>query len=354
MATTRAGGREVLTDTNPYGSRTLVVESDGISSVAYLCDRTGEVRGAVWLANHGPAPRTSDRARTDAGLPPVMPRAHTRHPSGRPPLDAAGLSVLWFEEGDGVALFEHDQILAVIPGWADLARGMPGYAREAIGETAFGWSLQQAWEGLAPRIAKARSFWRWRNGAGNWDSYRRFILDHLGRRLGPPGRYLELDGDRLPRVGISEHPPVPGRDHLVLSTVGMSCQRMPAVERYVERPEDHARIELAIAVRQDPQPGVRLLRWLAHYPWQEVTWLGHGHTARWRHRQARFPLGDRYGGVVLLSGPAGGLHPPDMSGCVFGGDRVRWLWLVPLSERELQSVHAHGPDVLDLSGRLPV
>lgn len=353
MATIRAGGREVLTDTNPYGSRTLVVESDGISSVAYLCDRAGGVRGAVWLANHGPAPQTSDRARLSAGLPPVMPRAHTRHPSGRPPLDADGLSVLWFEEGDGVALFENDQILAVIPGWADMERGMPGYAREAIGETAFAWSLREAWEGLALRIAKARSYWRWRRGEGNWDSYRRLVLGHLDGRLGPAGRYLEFGGDRLPRVGVSERPAVPGRGHPVLSTVGMSCQRMPTVERYIEQPESHARIELATATARDPQAGARLLRWLAHYPWQEVTWLGHGHTARWRHRSSPFPLGDRYGGVIPLSGAGPGPRLPDLSGLVFGGDTVRWLWMIPLTEQELQLAHERGPDALDLSDRLP-
>ena len=33
-----------------------------------------------------------------------MPAAHTKHPAGRPPLDARTLRALWFEEGDGVAV----------------------------------------------------------------------------------------------------------------------------------------------------------------------------------------------------------------------------------------------------------
>ena len=37
-----------------------------------------------------------------------------------------------------------------------MSRGMPGYARDAVGETPFAWSLEEAYEGLAPRLAKAQ------------------------------------------------------------------------------------------------------------------------------------------------------------------------------------------------------
>ncbi|MFC7644447.1 hypothetical protein ACFQX6_29890 [Streptosporangium lutulentum] len=90
MATIRPAGERgddveiMLTDVNPYGSRTLVVERDETSSVAYLCGSGGMVHGAAWLANHGPAPAEIDLERTDSGLPPVVPRANTRHPDGRP------------------------------------------------------------------------------------------------------------------------------------------------------------------------------------------------------------------------------------------------------------------------------
>ena len=90
MATIRPAGERgdgvevILTDVNPYGSRTLVVERDETSSVAYLCASGGMVHGAVWLANHGPAPAEIDLARINSGLPPVVPRANTRHPGGRP------------------------------------------------------------------------------------------------------------------------------------------------------------------------------------------------------------------------------------------------------------------------------
>lgn len=332
----------VLTSPNPYRSRTLTVETDRESSVAYLWDAHGAVSGAVWLANHCPAPGTADLARANAGLPPVMPRRNTRYPAGSPPLDAAKLSVLWFEEGDGVALFENDELLAVIPSWADLARGLPGYARDAVGESPFAWSLGEAMEGLSPRVDGARAYWRWREAEGSWTSFQRSVMRHLDDRVGPPGRYWNVGGDVLPVIGVTERPPTPYRDHTVLSTVGMSCQRMPGAELY----DTARRVELAVATRQDPWAAARLLAWLCRYPWRSVTWLGHGHTARWypygpegQAAIADFPLSGDHQGVVMLADPP---DFPDMSGFAVRGDPVRWLWLFPLTDAELRDVAEQG------------
>ncbi|MFC4057586.1 suppressor of fused domain protein [Planomonospora corallina] len=344
---TRGDGVEVLlSEANPYGSRTLVVERDEMSSVAYLCASGGTVHGAVWLANHVPAPPTIDPGRLDAGLPPLVPRANTRHPAGRPPLGS--LRPLWFEEGDGVALYENDELLAVIPGWADIGEGVPGYARDLVGATPFARSLEEAARELTPRLQAARSYWEWRAGDGAWASFQQFVMGHLDRAVGSAGRFWDAGGGRMPAVGITERPPERGRAHTILSTVGMGCQRMPAVERYADRPGVHARIELATATRGDPKEAARLLVWLGQYPWHSVTWLGHGHTARWYHRPETFPLGPAYDGVVMLSQLSG---MPDLSGFSFGGETVRWLWLVPLTSAELDLVAARGYRAL--ASRLP-
>jgi hypothetical protein len=335
----------VLTSPNPYGSRTLTIEADRASSVAYLRDGKGVVHGAVWLANHAPAPATVDLARANAGLPPVMPASSTRRPSGTPPLNPAALSVLWFEEGDGVALYENHDLLAVIPGWADMERGMPGYARDAIGESPFAWSLSEALEGLAPRVAKARAYWHWRQAEGSWGSFQQFVMGHLDSRVGPPGRYWDVGGDRLPLVCVSERPATFGRGYTVLSTVGMSCQRMPTAELY----DTACRVELALATRRDPRIAARLFSWLGQYPWRSVTWLGHGHTARWFQPSGTFPLNGGHQGVIMLANPPG---LPDMSGFTFGGDAVRWLWLVPITDTELRVISDQGHEVI--SERLAV
>ena len=103
----------------------MVVEYDGVTTAAYLYD-DATVVAATWIANHLQAPATTDPDQLTAGQAPMMPAEHTRHPAGRPAFDARTLRALWFEEGDGVAIVEGGQLLAAIPGWCDMARGMPG------------------------------------------------------------------------------------------------------------------------------------------------------------------------------------------------------------------------------------
>ena len=112
----------LLESVSPYGSRKVTVEYDGLTTAAYLHDDT--VRDLGHLDRQPPArarvhrpgparrrPRAADARRADQA--PRRPRA------------AAGraLEALWFEEGDGVAIFENGRPLAVIAGWSDMDRG---------------------------------------------------------------------------------------------------------------------------------------------------------------------------------------------------------------------------------------
>ena len=180
--------RILLESESPYASRRVVVESDGTATAAYLHSATTAI-AATWIANHVPAPAAADMARLNAGAAPVMPAAHTKHPDGRPMLEPGVLRALWLEEGDGVAILEYGGLLAVLPGWADMSRGMPGYCRDVIGQTPFGWSLDDAMEGLAPRAAQAEFFWRWRADKDAWAEFQQSMLGHLLGRLGPGARY---------------------------------------------------------------------------------------------------------------------------------------------------------------------
>ncbi|HEY7879803.1 MAG TPA: suppressor of fused domain protein, partial [Streptosporangiaceae bacterium] len=154
----------LLESSSPYGSRRVTVEYDGLTTAAYLHDDTAVI-SSTWIANHQPAPDSIDsraQARLDAGRTPLMPASLIKHPGGRGSLRGSALQALWFEEGDGVAILENGQPLAVIAGWSDMDRGMPGYSRDVIGQTPFGWSLDEAMEGLAPRLERSRAYWRWR------------------------------------------------------------------------------------------------------------------------------------------------------------------------------------------------
>src|SRR5216683_2875721 len=105
MATLRKGARSsrpaghqgqpgiLLESESPYGSRRVLVEYDGATTAAYLHD-AGAVVGAAWIANHQQAPASTDLSRLNAGHSPLMPAGHTKHPGGRPPLDARILRAL--------------------------------------------------------------------------------------------------------------------------------------------------------------------------------------------------------------------------------------------------------------------
>jgi hypothetical protein len=337
----------LLDSVSPYGSRRLTVEFDGATTAAYLHDETTTI-AATWIANHVRAPGTTDPTRINAGQAPLMPAARTRHPRGRPPIDPASLQALWFEEGDGVALLEHGAPLAVIPGWSDMSRGMPGYSRDVIGQTPFGWSLEDAIEGLGPRVERAGEFWQWRNSAAGWGKFQQAGLAHLTSRLGPGAHYWDGAPGRHPSIGISERPPSPGRPYTVLSTVGMSAQRMPVVEQVVGDPTEYSRIELAVASTLPSGVAALVFLWLGGYPWRAVTWFGPGHSVRWYDQPSNFPLGGGYEGVLLLEDPSvlPGPPVPDLSGFAVDGDPVRWLWIIPISERSRQLAKEHGSAAL--------
>ena len=353
----------LLESFSPYGSRKVTVEYDGLVTAAYLRDDTAAI-SATWIANHRPAPQATDQARLDAGRAPLMPAARTKHPGGRPPLQADALEALWFEEGDGVAILENGRPLAVIAGWSDMDRGMPGYSSDVLGQTPFGWSLDDAMEGLAPRLERSRAYWRWRHSPTGWSQFQQALLGHLQARLGPGGHYWDASAGKQPLVGVTERPPNGRRPYTVLSTVGMSCQRMPVVEQVLDDPSSYARIELAVATTLPSAQAARVFLWLATYPWHAVTWFGPGHSVRWYHEASTFPLGGAPGSsgaeAVLLvdaPGPPGGggrppgpaldgPEPPDLSGFTFGGDPVRWLWIIPISERDRQLAKERGSSAL--------
>ena len=94
------------------------------------------------------------------------------------------------------------------------------------------------------------------------------------------------------------------------------------------------------------RPGVAALAflWLAGYPWRSVTWFGPGHSVRWYDKPSTFPLGGGYEGVLLLEDPSGLAGPPvpDLSGFSVDGDPVRWLWIVPITERSRQLAKDYG------------
>ncbi|QFG25487.1 suppressor of fused domain protein [Actinomadura sp. WMMB 499] len=349
----------VHAETSPYGSRRLVIETDGTVTAAYLKDPGESVVGAVWVANHRAAPEGLDRTRLDAGTAPLLPESHVRRPEGRDVPEAGALEVVWFEEGDGVAVLEAGDPLFVIPGWSDMGRGIPGYARDAAEQSPFAFPLAEEIADFGTRIDRARVHWKTSRAKNSWADYQQSVLGHLLQRVGPGGRYLHDVGRRsangkpgtMPTVGLTERPPRDGREFTVLSTVGMSLQRMPTIELYEQDVSPYARIELALASTLPARRTGDVFPWLAPRPWRSVTWFAPGDVVKWPHDDRPFPMGGEgreWAGVLLLEDPTRltGPAPPALTGLTVQGDPVRWLWLVPVTAEEHRFAKTEGSDAL--------
>lgn len=349
----------VHAEASPYGSRRLVIETDGTVTAAYLKDARDSVVGAVWVAGHRPAPSGLDESRLESGKAPLLPKSHVRHPDGSKPLDSAALEVVWFEEGDGVAVLEAGDPLFVIPGWSDMGRGIPGYSHDVTEQSPFAFPLDDEIEEFQPRIERARDHWKTCRADGSWAEFQQSVLGHLLQPLGPSGHYWhdvgrQLSGGRVsvaPTVGVSERPARADRDFAVLSTVGMSRQRMPTVELYEDDVAPYGRIELALATTLPSQRAGSIFPWLAQYPWRSVTWFAPGDIVKWYHEARTFPLNTSetaWDGVLLLDDPTRLKGPvaPVLTGLTIQGDPVRWLWLVPITAEEHRFAKSEGSDAL--------
>jgi hypothetical protein len=166
------------------------------------------------------------------------------------------------EEGDGVALFEGGDLLAVIPGWSNMSKGMPGYSRDVIGQTPFGWSLDDAMDGLGPRVTEASDFWRWRLDPQAWAQFQQGMLGHMLARLGPGARYWDVSGNSRPVTGV-ERPPAGRRSATGGEHRRQSCQRMPGIEQSGPEAMRQNGIELAVATTLASNQAARIFLWLA-------------------------------------------------------------------------------------------
>jgi hypothetical protein len=264
------------------------------------------------------------------------------------------LRLVWFEEGDGVALLQREEVLAVLPPWA--GSGCPGYAAAAVGEQQFAWELAPALEGLSPRITHGERYRQWRQSPASWPQIRDRLIAHLEARLGPHIRYWAVDGGQYPPRAIAAFTPSSHRGIVVLATIGMSAQSMPQIEMAFEDSSRYRSIELVVATRKEDFGLTDLLAEMMATPWKNLTWLGDGHTYGWRQSN----LGADYPGkafCLLLRQPpatlpergAGGetLHVPDLWGHSNAGrDPVNFLWVVPITTLEQERAAKSGSAVV--------
>jgi hypothetical protein len=318
----------LIESVSPLGNLRAIVEQDERACHLYLCGERDSDFGirSVWVRNVSAAPRELDVAAMRSGDAPMNPARFCARPGGGDPLRADHLRLVWLPEGNGVALYERDAILAAIPPWSG-EKGFHGYARDAVGEGPLAWALT-ADSALRARFAEAERYWEaWEND-DPWPTISDRLIDGLERALGRHANYYAIDGDEWPPRALLR---IPSRDRVVLETVGMSLLPMPNVERAYDDPSAHRRIELASVLPSSWSDGA--IKRFAQYvsaqsklPWARNTWLGRGHTIpcdAWQNSAFEAAL-------LLDAHPA--VETPEL-GEVFG-DPVSIAWFLPITALE--------------------
>lgn len=320
---------------NPYGSRQAWLDDDG--TTVYLHQGPpGESltsEQSLWVRNDGPAPETIDLA----GLPPralsPQPRRLTRHPQGKPLLPGQVLELLWFEEGDGVALVVDGEIEAILPSWS--SGEMRGYAIEARARGPLAWPLILP-NDLSVRVARARAHWDALNHGTLFPRIEAAAFAHLEPCLGARQGHWAIFGQPGPPRSIASFKATSVINTWIYTTIGMASQPMPRVEAEVTDFAARRRVELVLATRGEGVWVPGLLGRLAYYPWRACTWIAGGDTIA---TAGVAPLGEpaKFPSVLLLEHPGRERSEaaPDLGGAADrSGDPVTYLWAMPITAAE--------------------
>ncbi len=333
--------KTIFLDTSPHGNLEAFVEQDTRVAFFYLRATEDEAFGlkSCWIRNLSTAPEELDLDIMEQGASPMLPRMFCTHPRGQGPLDKEGLRVTWFPEGDGAALMQGGEFLAVIPPWSGI-NGFHGYARDCVGESTLCWKLKEA-EEMERRIREAHKYWAsWESKESPWSGCKPVYLHEYERVLGRHSQYFAIDGNKWPPKAVVRF----DLSHcVVLLTLGVSLRPQPQVEMFFENPSDYRRIELGACFANDITDDtvisfVKYLSSQSSLPWRRFTFLGNGHTLGCDVLSSDRSL-SIFSSLLLLERPRGG---PDFRIPKIEGDKVNVLWCIPLTKKERRLVEERG------------
>lgn len=333
--------QEILVEeVSPFGNLQAVVEvTEGVIYMYLWSDeQTDFSTKTVWVRNLSPAPAELDVNAMKEGLPPLNPASSCRHPQGLDAPNAEDLSVVWLPEGNGVALFESHEILAIIPPWGG-QKGFDGYARDQIGEGPLAWELLPD-NLLYQRFADAQSYWDAWSEDDFWVSIRDPLMKQVEQTLGPHSNYYAIDGGQWPPKALIR---ITTGNATVLVTIGVSLVPQPNVELSTDTPQPYRRIELGAILPLD-WSDEEVMKFAANlsgnstHPWQSYTWLGPGHTITfpgWRNSE--------FDSALLVH------DHPQFERVPVGpvlGDPVNILWYLPITRKERELATEQGSQTL--------
>jgi hypothetical protein len=197
---------------------------------------------------------------------------------------ADDLRVVWFEETNGIALFEGDKLLALIPPWSG-QEGFHGYALGCTVENQVCWPMPDR-PALHQRIAESKHFWAHVADTSFRSTQLAQWTTAIQRRFGEATRIYTFPWCGAFQVSLHEYRDSQGTYWI---SHGLSLFPQPNVELSVPRFRTLRRIELGIRAIPDTEfttleNAMRVLAPAASMPWRHWTWLAdqHQYTLPWR------------------------------------------------------------------------
>ncbi len=319
----------LLEEQSPHCPITAIVEQDERAAYFYLWgdEETRFGVKAVWIRNLQKAPKGDDEKMMKIGVPPMMPENKCLNKGGLPKLEEEKLSIIWLEEGDAAALFYDDEVIAIIPSWSDMGN-FPGYAKECREASAFAWPLSEG-NALYARIDKAKSSWEsWARDENPFWIMQPKQIEYYENMFGESEKYYAIEANEWPPVGLFvKH----DEDQSFFSTVCLGLRPMPQIESSFENPDDYNYIELGLLIKSDIDESLiqsigNSISGTANLPWQNITWLGEGHTVNF----TGFSHENMNG--VLLTDKLKVL--PQMDIPQYQKTKIKYYWMVPISISE--------------------
>ena len=307
------------------------------SSVEY----GAKMLNSLWICNRHETPEKMDLSPMDRGEGPLLGKENVSamQPQYGMEFNPDKLSAVWYDTGDAVAIYYGKKLICAIPPIVGLY-DFPGFSVFAKGQTRYAWEMPDDPE-FAKKVESNRNFWEIIQKEETWKKLEQDYLTVTDNFFGSPHTAVKpLGSEKFPNRSLAQGK----KGNMIFNiTLGVSQYAMPTVAKaFGNDCADQSRIELAFATIDKHAQLLDLMAMvmkdLADIPWDERSFLWHGHTVD-------FPNIRNFAALLFIN-PIyiDGMEAPQWKN--FSGGKVNTLWIVPINEFELNFLRDKGIDEL--------
>lgn len=312
---------------SPLINAKVYVQEDSRCAYLYLvanANTPNSITNCVWLRNFKVAPRKLDKVAEKRGLESMMYKEGCSHPKGIEGFESKLLSVVWLDEGNGVALYYDEELIAIIP-YLNPSCNYFGYSKECINETEIAKPLSKCLDAKR-MIDRSKEFWKIWN-EDKWTNIKEKYLNSLEKVFNVKGKEYVIDNSLLQPKSILEY----DKGVVVyLATVGMSINPQPLINS--KSYDKYKRIEIIFPVSKRIYESykdeiIECLGELSCYPWKNLRFINNGDVIT---SSLVKEISSRIKNILVVDGQESNYIPNIKIG-KFRGENIKFLWAIPIS-----------------------